>query len=293
MSDQLPAPVMEPAPTSEPTAQQLLIELPAVQQVALQELGNGGTITDAARAAGVHRMTVSRWIHEDPNFAAAHNAWCQELLDSGFSRALAMSDSALTTIANAIKNGHVNAAMQLVKHLNVLRAAKPGSTDADQVKRRGAVRKARREKKLREAEVKQGLRLEEKLENDGITWTRKAEVNLHPDEMALLEALREKAAGRTHVQCTEFSPLDGERQLSDWERQVLFKARAEVLRDGHYSFRNGEPAGFCRELDAQEACGMLIRDGMPEDEARRLMEAGGRPVPPAETKTEQTGSPEN
>jgi hypothetical protein len=215
-------------------------------------------------------------------------------------RALAMSESALTTLANAVRNGHVNASLQLVKQLGILRAAKRGSTDSGQIKRRRAVRKARREKKLREAEIKQGLRLEEKLEQDGITWTRKAEISLHPDELALLEVLREKAAGRTHVQCTEFSPLDGNRQLSDWERKVLFEARSEVLRDSHYSFTNGQPTGFCRELDAQEAYDMLIRDGVPEDEARRLMEAGGRPVPPqpaattpAQTKAEQPGSPGN
>jgi hypothetical protein len=125
-----------PAPTTEPTAKQLLMELPADQQVALQELGKGATITDAALAAGVDRRTVSRWIHHDPNFTVAYNAWCQELLDSGLGRALAMTDSALNTIANAIQNGHVNASLQVVKQLGVLRAAKPGSTDAGQIKRR-------------------------------------------------------------------------------------------------------------------------------------------------------------
>ena len=123
-----------PASTTEPTAQELSIELPAVQQAALQELGKGATITDAAQAAGVDRKTVSRWIHHDAVFAAAYNAWCQELLDSGLGRALAMSDAALTTIANAIQNGHVNASLQVVKQLGVLRAARPGSTDAHQPK---------------------------------------------------------------------------------------------------------------------------------------------------------------
>jgi hypothetical protein len=91
MSDQLPAAVTEPTRSSEPTAKQLLLELPAIQQVALQELGKGSTIIDAAKAAGVHRQTVSTWIHEDPNFAAAYNAWCQEILDSGMAQVLAMS----------------------------------------------------------------------------------------------------------------------------------------------------------------------------------------------------------
>lgn len=35
-------------------------ELTSVQQAALRELGNGQTITDAARAAGVDRRTVSQ-----------------------------------------------------------------------------------------------------------------------------------------------------------------------------------------------------------------------------------------
>jgi hypothetical protein len=53
MSRELPASVTGSTAATEPKAQQLMMELPAVQQVALQELGKGATITDAALAAGV------------------------------------------------------------------------------------------------------------------------------------------------------------------------------------------------------------------------------------------------
>jgi hypothetical protein len=263
------------------------MELPADQQVALQELGKGATITDAALAAGVDRRTVSRWIHHDPNFTAAYNAWCQELLDSGLGRALAMTDSALNTIANAIQNGHVNASLQVVKQLGVLRAAKPGSTDAGQIKRRHAVRKARREKKLREAEVKHGLRSEEKVEKDGIAWTWDAELNLDDEERQMLYFLRERMARRTKDKYAGFSPLDAGRELTKWERDELFKARQELICKcaGGMIVVRGQPSQLHPEFDGplprskRQMFDILVKAGIDKDEALRLLEKYPKPSP--------------
>ena len=136
---------------------QLAGELTSVQQAALRELGNGHTISDAARTAGVDRRTVSRWIHHDPKFAAAYNAWCRELLDSGRARAIAMSDAALATVANAIQSGHVGAALQVVRNLGLIQAPKIGPTDPDVLERRAALRQVRSEERLHNAEEQYGL----------------------------------------------------------------------------------------------------------------------------------------
>jgi hypothetical protein len=42
---------------------------------ALENLMNGQTISDAARAAGVGRTTIHRWMRDDAEFQAAYNAW--------------------------------------------------------------------------------------------------------------------------------------------------------------------------------------------------------------------------
>lgn len=140
-----------------PGGTQLAGELTSVQQAALRELGNGHTISDAARTAGVDRRTVSRWIHHDPKFAAAYNAWCRELLDSGRARAIAMSDAALATVANAIQSGHVGAALQVVRNLGLIQAPRIGPTDPDVLERRAALRQVRSEERLHNAEEQYGL----------------------------------------------------------------------------------------------------------------------------------------
>ena len=40
------------------------------QVLALQALVSGGSVTTAAKEAGVARETVSRWVHHDPVFLA-------------------------------------------------------------------------------------------------------------------------------------------------------------------------------------------------------------------------------
>lgn len=48
-------------------------ELTAAQVVALAAIAGGGSVSDAAAAAGVHRATVYRWLDSDPVFVAERN----------------------------------------------------------------------------------------------------------------------------------------------------------------------------------------------------------------------------
>ena len=107
---------------------------------------------DAAQQAGVDRRTLHRWLHDDPHFAAAFNAWRRELLNSARARALAMTDTAMAAIHTAISKGDAYAALQLVRGLGVLKPPRPGPEDPRTVKRRRAVTSARRESRLQKAE---------------------------------------------------------------------------------------------------------------------------------------------
>ena len=51
----------------------------AKQARAIDQLVTGATVTEAAKAAGVGRSTLHRWLREDWNFQAAHNAARRDL----------------------------------------------------------------------------------------------------------------------------------------------------------------------------------------------------------------------
>ena len=87
--------------------------LSPVQEVAMQRLIAGSSIQQAARAAHVDRRTLSRWLHNDPYFAAAFAAWQREVVASGRARVLAMTDIALDAVQNAILQGDGRVALQV------------------------------------------------------------------------------------------------------------------------------------------------------------------------------------
>jgi AcrR family transcriptional regulator len=53
-------------------------ELTPAQVVALAALAGGGSVSDAADAAGVHRATVYRWLDDDAGFIAELNRFRSE-----------------------------------------------------------------------------------------------------------------------------------------------------------------------------------------------------------------------
>lgn len=127
--------------------------LPAVQEIALQRLAAGSSISEAAKAARVDRRTVSRWIHSDPQFAAAYNAWHHEMLASGRARLLAMTDLALDTVHSAIAQGDARIAVQVAKATGVMEIPKPGLTEPGRLHRRKRLRDARWQEALAKAEL--------------------------------------------------------------------------------------------------------------------------------------------
>jgi transposase-like protein len=65
------------------------------QELALAALRAGATFGKAAEAAGVNRTTVYRWVHGDPHFRAAYNAWQQAAAESARARLTQLADLAV------------------------------------------------------------------------------------------------------------------------------------------------------------------------------------------------------
>jgi hypothetical protein len=113
----------EAAPSAE------LSRLSDPQRAALSALFSGKAIREAACVARVHRVTVGRWLHHDPHFRAAYNAWRQELIDSSRARLLRTAELATAIVHLAIAKGDGRLALALLKHLGLASEASAGPSD--------------------------------------------------------------------------------------------------------------------------------------------------------------------
>jgi hypothetical protein len=94
------------------------VQLTAVQQQALEHLIEGGSISKAAKVAGVSRQTIYRWIREDVDFRTVYDAWHRQVQRSVKDRMAAIGDAAMDNLANAIRfKGNLRASEFVVKHL--------------------------------------------------------------------------------------------------------------------------------------------------------------------------------
>lgn len=121
----------------------LTVGLTPGQRVAIEKLTVGETVVDAARAAGVTRMTLHRWLKQDAAFVAAYNAWQQDALASARGRLLALADTAVTTVGNAMRAGDARTAVTVLKAMGTLEKPVAGSTDVKVVQHELDVEEAR------------------------------------------------------------------------------------------------------------------------------------------------------
>ena len=105
-------------------------ELDAQQQAALEALIATGKGKHAAEAAGVHRNTVRRWMNSDPFFKAAYNASIQETREAVRGRLNAIAERAAMNVEKAVEEGDRKMSYQLLKDLgHIDRKAADVSTD--------------------------------------------------------------------------------------------------------------------------------------------------------------------
>jgi hypothetical protein len=131
------------------------------QLPALQALVSGGSITTAAKEAGVARETVSRWVHHDPVFFAELQNVRAELALQTRCALEALGIQAIGVLANAVQDQFVKpwrlrAACAVLKIVGANRAETMASTTAEEVHVRFQEREAElleRQGKLKASEV--------------------------------------------------------------------------------------------------------------------------------------------
>ena len=124
---------------------------------ALENLMWGNTMSDTARLLGVSRMTIHRWLKNDPVFRAAYNEWNEHCVESHRARILMMCDRAMDAVDNALHTGDARLGMQLLKGMGLIKELKPGATDAEEIRRNAAIKKGRKEKYLSWEEMEVGM----------------------------------------------------------------------------------------------------------------------------------------
>jgi len=103
--------------------------LTAPQEAALEALLAGATVTDAAAAAGVDRVTLWRWRTTVPAFEAALNTGRVQLREAYQGRLYALAGRAVDTVEAAVEGGDVKAALAVLRGLELLARVPIGNTD--------------------------------------------------------------------------------------------------------------------------------------------------------------------
>jgi hypothetical protein len=104
------------------------------QHRAIFALVAGKGMSAAARAAGVHRGTVLRWLRDNDHFAAEYNAWHAETRDKARARLLKAVDDAVDVVINALQAQDPRTALALLSKLAILVPITPGPTTTGQVR---------------------------------------------------------------------------------------------------------------------------------------------------------------
>ncbi len=106
-------------------------QLSIPQERAIELLLSGANVTESAKAAGVARETVHRWMKDDWDFIAAWNRAKRELAEVASARLFAVSAKAAENIARAVEAGDLRMSLLVLKGFGGLggRAPSVGSED--------------------------------------------------------------------------------------------------------------------------------------------------------------------
>jgi DNA-binding transcriptional ArsR family regulator len=84
------------------------------QELAVDLLASGKTVTEAAAAIGVSRQTVSEWLNRSADFRASLNVRRQELWEAMGDRLRALLPDAVEALASELRDGNRLKAVALV-----------------------------------------------------------------------------------------------------------------------------------------------------------------------------------
>jgi transposase len=112
-----------------------LREVSERQLVAIEALLTGATHSEAADKAGVHRVTVSKWVAGHPGFQAELSRRRQERNEQRAARLRELDEAALDAVAHQLDTSDPEFAIKWVK-LRAISSAihpAPGPTDAEEI----------------------------------------------------------------------------------------------------------------------------------------------------------------
>ncbi len=129
------------------------------QLTALAELLAGRTVTDAATAAGVDRVTLHRWLREDHSFRAAWNRARRELQNAMQTRLLTLAEKAADCVGKAIEHGDGKTALALLRGLGLLPGESPkiGSDDAAELAEDAQIWESEKQSRLERRRILAGF----------------------------------------------------------------------------------------------------------------------------------------
>lgn len=77
-------------------------------------------MTDAAKAAGVNRSTLWRWLNKDAEFQSTMNSYKREAFDQLSMRTTALASLAISAVESALRGGDEKASIAVLRGLGLL-----------------------------------------------------------------------------------------------------------------------------------------------------------------------------
>ena len=94
---------------------QSLHQLTPAQVLAITALASGATHQEAAEAAGVHRVTVTRWTRHHPEVIAELNRIRADAATEAQAQVVRVSKAAIGVIEDEVRGGNVDAAFRWLR----------------------------------------------------------------------------------------------------------------------------------------------------------------------------------
>jgi uncharacterized protein with von Willebrand factor type A (vWA) domain len=119
------------------------------QQRALELLLEGKSVVEVAKAVGIHRGSLHRWMKHDAVFVAAYNQWHEQMRDGSHSRLMMIAERATGAVEKAIDAGDGRLALRLLEKMGVVKEREMGPTDAEEIEEQWAMEVKRKNLKRR------------------------------------------------------------------------------------------------------------------------------------------------
>lgn len=110
-----------PPPEADNTRQnETEFDVPPNQRIAIEAILAGKTMTAAAKAAGVTRATLWRWLNRDPAFQAALNSFKRETYDQLRMKTASLASLAIDAVEKALRADDEKTALAVLRGLGFL-----------------------------------------------------------------------------------------------------------------------------------------------------------------------------